>query len=74
MFVLTIQAGLRISELADLTCADITLGTGANVHTIGKGRKERRTPLVPATRNVLKAWADSSGYRNSSSASRSVGL
>jgi integrase/recombinase XerD len=56
MFVLTIQAGLRISELAALTCADITLTTGANVHTIGKGRKERRTPLVPGTRSVLKAW------------------
>ncbi len=38
MFALTIQAGLRISELAGLTCADITLSTGANVHTIGKGR------------------------------------
>jgi integrase/recombinase XerD len=56
MLVLTTQAGLRISELAGLTCADITLSTGANVHTIGKGRKERRTPLVPATRKVLKAW------------------
>ena len=61
MFVLTIQAGLRISELADLTSADITLGTGANVHTIGKGRKERRTPLVPTTRNVLKAWLKERG-------------
>jgi integrase/recombinase XerD len=56
MFVLTIQTGLRISELAGLTCEDITLSTGANVHTIGKGRKERRTPLVPPTRTVLKAW------------------
>ena len=56
MFALTIQTGLRISELAGLTCADITLTTGANVHTVGKGRKERRTPLVPATRAVLKAW------------------
>jgi integrase/recombinase XerD len=56
IFALTIQAGLRISELADLTRADITLSTGANVHTIGKGRKERRTPLVPTTRKVLKAW------------------
>lgn len=56
MFVLTIQAGLRISELAALTSADITLSVGANVHVIGKGRKERRTPLVPATRKVLKAW------------------
>jgi len=34
MFALTIQAGLRISELAALTCADITLSTGANVHTV----------------------------------------
>lgn len=56
MFALTIQTGLRISELAALTCADITLTTGANVHTIGKGRKERRTPLIPVTRKVLKAW------------------
>jgi site-specific recombinase XerD len=56
MFVLTIQTGLRISELAALTCADITLTTGANVHCVGKGRKERRTPLVPDTRKVLKAW------------------
>jgi len=56
MFALTIQAGLRISELAGLTCQDITLAAGANVHTVGKGRKERRTPLVPTTKAVLKAW------------------
>jgi integrase/recombinase XerD len=56
MFTLTIQTGLRISELAALTRQDITLGTGANVHTVGKGRKERRTPLLSATRAVLKTW------------------
>jgi integrase/recombinase XerD len=56
LFALTIQTGLRISELAGLTRADVTLGVGANVHTLGKGRKERRTPLVPATRAVLTAW------------------
>ncbi|MCA1697531.1 MAG: site-specific integrase [Actinobacteria bacterium] len=56
MFALTIQTGLRISELISLTCQDITLTTGANVHTVGKARKERRTPLVPQTRTVLKAW------------------
>ena len=61
MFVLTIQAGPRISELASLICADITLSTGANVHTVGKGRKERRTPLVPATKRVLKAWLKERG-------------
>jgi integrase/recombinase XerD len=56
MFALTIQTGLRISELISLTCADVTLTTGANVHTIGKGRKERRTPLIPATKTLLKVW------------------
>jgi site-specific recombinase XerD len=56
MFTLTIQTGLRISELAALTRQDITLSAGANVHTVGKGRKERRTPLLPATKAVLKAW------------------
>jgi integrase/recombinase XerD len=56
MFALTIQTGLRISELAALCREDITLTAGANVHTVGKGRKERRTPLVPTTRAVLKAW------------------
>ena len=56
MFALAIQTGLRISELAGLTRNDITLTTGANVHTIGKGRKQRRTPLVPTTTAVLKAW------------------
>lgn len=58
MFALTIQTGLRISELAGLTGQDVTLTTGAHVHTIGKGRKERRTPLVPTTRAVLKAWLE----------------
>jgi integrase/recombinase XerD len=56
MFTLTIQTGLRISELAALSREDITLTAGANVHTVGKGRKERRTPLVPTTRAVLNAW------------------
>ncbi len=62
MFALTIQAGLRISELAGLTRQDVTLSAGANVHTNGKGRKERHTPLVPATKAVLQAWlAERSG-------------
>lgn len=58
MFALTIQTGLRISEVAGLTRQDVTLSAGANVHTVGKGRKERRTPLVPTTRAIVKAWLD----------------
>jgi site-specific recombinase XerD len=65
MFALTIQTGLRISELISLACQDVTLTTGANVHTIGKGRKQRRTPLVPTTRTLLKAWlAERAGAPN----------
>jgi integrase/recombinase XerD len=56
MLVLAIQTGLRISELAGLSCADVVLGAGAHVHCIGKGRKQRRTPLVPHTIDVLRVW------------------
>jgi integrase/recombinase XerD len=56
MFALTIQTGLRISELVGLSCADVTFGRAANVHTIGKGRKERRTPLVSTTVEILEAF------------------
>lgn len=56
MFALTIQTGLRISELIGLSRQDVTFASGANVHTVGKGRKERRTPLVPTTKAILKAW------------------
>jgi site-specific recombinase XerD len=56
MFALTIQTGLRISELVGLNCADVTFGRGANVHTVDKGRKERRTPLVPSTVEILEAF------------------
>jgi integrase/recombinase XerD len=56
LLALAIQTGLRISELSGLNRADVALTTGAHVHTIGKGRKERRTPLVPSTVALLKAW------------------
>lgn len=35
---------------------DVTLGTGSHVHVVGKGRKERCTPLSKQTRAVLQAW------------------
>lgn len=56
LIMLAAQAGLRISELTALTVGDVMLGAGAHVHTIGKGRKERRTPILPATVAVLRAW------------------
>jgi site-specific recombinase XerD len=51
-----VQTGLRVSELTSLCCGDVTFGTGANVHTMGKGRKDRHTPLTPATAALLQTW------------------
>jgi integrase/recombinase XerD len=56
MLVLAVQAGLRVSELTSLTRADAFLGTGAHVTCTGKGRKQRITPLTPATAKVLAGW------------------
>lgn len=50
------QTGLRLSEMTGLQRQDILLGTGAHVRVIGKGRKERCTPLAKPTVSVLKAW------------------
>lgn len=56
-FLLTaVQTGLRLSEMTGLTREDLTLDTGAHVRVIGKGRKERCTPLAKPTVAVLKSW------------------
>lgn len=47
MLALTLQTGLRISELTALSVADLQLGRGAHVHCIGKGRKQRTHHYCP---------------------------
>lgn len=56
LLLTALQTGLRLSELTSLHGQDIALGTGAHVRCIGKGRKERCTPLVKTTAAVLGAW------------------
>lgn len=56
LLVLAVQSGLRLSELTSLEHDSITLGAGAHVRCVGKGRKERCTPLTSLTVQVLKAW------------------
>lgn len=53
---LSLQTGLRVSEITGLNCADVSLGTGAHVRCLGKGRKHRAVPLTKPTRAVLKVW------------------
>lgn len=54
---LTVQTGLRVSEVVGLRWRDVSLGTGAHVYCLGKGRKERCTPLRKDTVALLRAWA-----------------
>src|SRR6202007_3160290 len=54
--LLAVQTGLRLSEMTGLKREDIVLGTGAHVRLIGKGRKERCTPIARSTLAVLKGW------------------
>lgn len=49
LLTMTVQTGLRISEICSLTCHDIHLGTGAHIACTGKGRRQRITPLTKAT-------------------------
>jgi integrase len=56
LLLLAVQTGLRLSELTSLRREDLHVGTGAHVRVIGKGRKERCTPLSKSTRAVLAAW------------------
>jgi site-specific recombinase XerD len=50
------QTGLRLSEITGLKRGDVVAGNGAHLRVVGKGRKERCTPLAKPTRAVLKAW------------------
>jgi integrase/recombinase XerD len=56
LLMLACQTGLRATELTSLAIGDAHLGAGAHVSCLGKGRKQRITPLTPATVTVLRAW------------------
>jgi site-specific recombinase XerD len=56
LLLVAVQTGLRLSELTGLQRHDVALGTGAHVRCVGKGRKERCTPLTKPTVATLKAW------------------
>jgi len=56
LLLLAVQCGLRLSELTALRRDALMLDTGAHIRTLGKGRKERATPLTRTTVAILKAW------------------
>jgi site-specific recombinase XerD len=54
--LLAVQTGVRLSELTGLKREDTHLGSGAYIHVLGKGRKERCIPLTKQVTGVLHAW------------------
>jgi integrase/recombinase XerD len=54
--LVAMQTGLRLSEITAVRREDLILGPGAHIHCVGKGRKERGTPLTKVARRVLQAW------------------
>jgi len=56
LLLLAIQTGLRVSEIIQLRCGDIVLGTGAHLRCEGKGRKQRCTPLQREMVGLITAW------------------
>jgi len=55
LLVVALHTGLRVSELIGLRTADVVLTAAAHVRCIGKGRKERCTPLTGAL-GALREW------------------
>ena len=56
LLLVAVQTGLRASELLGLRCQDVVLGTGAHVRCLGKGRRERCTPLRKDAVAALRRW------------------
>lgn len=56
LLLLAAQTGLRLAEIIDLERESVMLGRGANVRCVGKGRKERSTPLTKAAQQALRGW------------------
>jgi site-specific recombinase XerD len=56
LILLALRTGLRASELVALRREDIQFGTGAHIRCLGKGRKERITPIDSHTAAVIRTW------------------
>jgi integrase len=56
LLAVAVQTGLRVSELIGLRPADVHLGVGPHIFCVGKGRKQRITPLTTSVVASLRAW------------------
>ena len=60
LLLVALQTGLRVSELIGLNVGDVVLEpqSQAHVHCLGKGRKERATPLRSDSVQALRNWLE----------------
>jgi len=56
LLLIVVQTGLRVAELTALRCCDAVLTSGPHVRCLGKGRKERCTPLTAPAIATLRSW------------------
>ena len=61
LLLVAVQTGLRLSELISLDRDAVHLGAGAHVRCVGKGRKERTTPLTTLARQRSPGMAQGTG-------------
>jgi site-specific recombinase XerD len=61
LLAVMIQTGVRVSELVGLRVHDVHLGAGHHIRVLGKGRKNRTTPLTGETVAVLRQWLTERG-------------
>ena len=61
LLALTVQTGVRVSELVSLRIRDVHLGTGRHIRVLGKGRKKRATPLTGEVAALLHQWITERG-------------
>lgn len=50
------DSGMRVQELCDLTPGNLRLASPPHVYVLGKGRKRRIVPLLPATAALLRQY------------------
>jgi len=58
MIELLYATGVRVSELINIQITDISFSTDS-IRVFGKGNKERYTPVIPATLNLIQNYLDS---------------
>jgi len=56
LLAFAVHTGLRVSELTAVRCGDVAFGVGAHVRCMGKGRRERCTPITKHLARLLADW------------------